>query len=78
MIWSLIIGGLWKPIAALLAIAALYLKGRTDAKAKAKSQTLQAEVETHDRINQADTGIGATDGERIARLRDFAAKHGNR
>jgi hypothetical protein len=37
----------------------------------------KADQQAHERINHADTGIGATDGERIERLRDFAAKHGN-
>lgn len=36
------------------------------------------ELEKHERMNDADLGIGATDSERIERLREFAAKHGDR
>ncbi len=46
---------------------------RADAVADAQRK---AEVKAHERINDADTGIGATDDERIKRLREFAAKHG--
>jgi hypothetical protein len=47
---------------------------RSEAAAKAAKETIEA----HERINNADTGIGATDSERIDRLRDFAKRHGKR
>lgn len=52
-------------------------QGVNDAKAKRAAEDAKADQQAHERINHADTGIGATDGERIERLRDFAAKHGN-
>lgn len=76
-IWKLILGGLWKPILAVLGALGLYVKGRSDAKAKADLRDLKADAKAHERINDADLGIGATDSERVERLRDFAAKHGN-
>ena len=46
---------------------------------RAKQATAQAKADqqAHERMNHADTGAGATDDERIERLRDFAARHGN-
>ena len=49
----------WKPIAAILAALVgalgLYAKGRADAKAKAETKDLKAEIETRKRIDEADT-----------------------
>ena len=78
LIWKLILGGLWRPLLAVLGAAGLYAKGRADAKAKAENKAMKEDIKAHERINQADLGIGASDAERIERLRDFAAKHGNR
>lgn len=60
-------------IAPLMALW-LHWQGRKSA----KLDELQADAMAHERINNAETGIGATDSERINRLREFAAKHGNR
>jgi len=78
LLWKLIVGGLWKPIAWVLGLAGIYLKGRSDAKAKAQNVAMKEDIKAHDRINEADLGIGASDAERIERLRGFAAKHGTR
>lgn len=78
IIWKLILGGLWKPLLAVLGAAGLYAKGRSDAKAKAENKAMKEDLEAHERINEADLGIGASDAERVERLRDFAAKHGDR
>ena len=43
-IWKLILGGLWKPLLAVLGAAGVYAKGRADAKAKADSRALDATV----------------------------------
>ena len=43
-IWKLILGGLWRPLLAVLGAAGLYVKGRADAKAKADSRALDATV----------------------------------
>lgn len=61
--------------AAFVIIGGAWLAGRRDAKQAQKMDTLQKDVKAHERINEADTGIGATDLERIDRLRAFAAKH---
>lgn len=58
--------------ALIAAFVVAYLKGRNDSAARAETQKLKAEIDAHDRINDADTGGGATDGERIKRLRDMA------
>lgn len=60
--------------ALIAAFVAAYLKGRGDSAARAETQKLEAEIDAHERINDADTGGGATDGERIKRLRDMADK----
>lgn len=77
-IWRLIVGGLWKPVLAVLGLVGIYAKGRRDAKAKAENKAMKEDLEAHERINEADLGIGASDAERVERLRDFAAKHGDR
>jgi len=38
----------------------------------------KAEVKSHDRLNEADLGVGASDAANIAWMRDFHAKHGDR
>lgn len=68
----------WKPIAFLLAAIGLYLKGRSDDAARANSRKMKEELEAHERVNEADLGLGATDGDRIERLREFADRHGKR
>lgn len=65
-------------LAAVAGAFAIYAKGRADAKAKRKADELKQEVQTHDRINRADTGAGLSDDDRIDRLHDFAARHGKR
>lgn len=85
MIWDLISGllpNVWGYLAAagaaLLGLGGVYLKGRSDAKAKAENKAMKEDLKAHERINEADLGIGASDAERVERLREFAAKHGNR
>lgn len=75
-LWRFTIGGAWKWLAAGAGLIGLYVKGRADAKAKARNQSMKEDLKAHERINEADLGIGASDAERVARLRDFAAKHG--
>ena len=84
-IWDLIPGllpNVWGYIAAagaaLLGALGLYLKGRSDAKAKAETKAVKEDLKAHERINEANLGIGASDAERVERLREFAAKHGDR
>lgn len=53
-------------------------QGAQSAKAKQAEANAKANEQAHERMNDADLGIGASDAERVERLRDFAAKHGNR
>jgi len=69
-----ILTGIGAMIAALFAAV---MWGRQGGKASAKVDALEAEQDAHERANNADTGIGATDADRIKRLRDFAERHGN-
>jgi len=55
----------------------IYRKGVSDTKAKRAARASRADQQIHERINHANTGSGLDDGQRIDRLRDFAAKHGN-
>lgn len=55
LIWKLIVGGLWKPIAWVLGALGLYFKGRSDAKAK---QT-KARMETMEKANEVRNAIDA-------------------
>ena len=52
-------------------------QGAQGQKARQAEAQAKADRQSHERMNDADLGIGATDGERIDRLRDFAAKHGS-
>jgi len=65
-------------LAALAALFGAYFKGRRDSHAARDARDAKADQQAHGRMNDADLGIGATDSERIDRLRGFAAKHGNR
>ena len=78
LLWRFTIGGAWKWLAAGAGLVGVYLKIRSGDKAKAENKVMKEDLKAHERINEADLGVGATDGERIERLRDFAAKHGNR
>jgi hypothetical protein len=55
-------------LAFVAALGAAYLKGRSRGRTDAKQDAQERELEAHDRINEADTGSGATDAERIKRL----------
>lgn len=79
---DLITGGigpyLMAGLAALVALFGAYFKGRRDSHSARDAKDAKADQQAHGRMNDADLGIGATDSERIDRLRGFAAKHGNR
>jgi hypothetical protein len=57
-IWKLIVGGLWKPILAIFGALGLYVKGRSDAKAKADLKDLKAHKQTTERMQDADAAMG--------------------
>ena len=57
-IWKLILGGLWKPLLAVLGALGLYFKGRSDAKAKADLRDLKSNAKTTERMQDADAAMG--------------------
>ena len=57
-IWKLILGGLWRPLLAVIGAAGLYAKGRADAKAKADLRDLKGFKKTTERIQDADAAMG--------------------
>lgn len=62
--------------ALIAAFIVAYFKGRKDSAIVAENQHLKSEIDAHERINDADTGGGATDAERIKRLQHMADKLG--
>ena len=54
------------------AFVVAYFKGRRDSFMALENQQFKSEIDAHERINDADTGGGATDSERIKRLRNMA------
>jgi hypothetical protein len=86
VIWALLQSRLarWIGAAVMGALAVLTFgaikrrEGVTQERARQAARDAQAERETHERINNADTGAGLDDDQRVDRLRDFAAKHGKR
>ena len=58
LIWKLILGGLWKPLLAVLGAVGLYAKGRSDAKAKADLRDLKSNAKTTERMQDADAAMG--------------------
>ena len=58
VIWKLILGGLWRPLLAVLGAAGLYVKGRADAKAKADLRDLKGFKKTTERMQDADAAMG--------------------
>lgn len=87
MIWAILTQNpIARAVAKIVAIALAVLtfgawqrrKGAALQRQKASLEALQAERETHERINNVDTGAGLDDDQRIDRLRDFAKRHGKR
>ena len=63
-------------IGAILGAALVsYLKGRADAKALARARTDQTYINERKAADHADTGGGATDAERVKRLREFSSEN---
>ena len=58
VIWRLIVGGLWKPVLAVLGLVGIYAKGRADAKAKADLRDLKGFKKTTERMQDADAAMG--------------------
>jgi hypothetical protein len=58
VIWKLILGGLWRPLLAVLGAAGLYVKGRADANAKADLRDINGFKKTTERMQDADAAMG--------------------
>lgn len=73
-----LIPGEWLAAAgfALAALAATWFGGRKSAKADAESKLAEVKAKQLERIADADLGLGASDADRIKRMREFAGKHG--
>ncbi|MGL5008610.1 MAG: hypothetical protein ACRC6I_01910 [Paracoccaceae bacterium] len=65
-------------LAGLVAVAGAVRLIRKRERDKINAERAEADAKAHERMNDADLGIGATDAERVDRLREFAAKHGDR
>ena len=61
---------------AALALAVAYGKGRKAEKAKRDADAAAAYRETRKEIDNADLGLGASDSERVRRLRQIADRRG--
>lgn len=68
------IGPLGGILGALVVAVGIWLRGRHAGAQDAEQDKLKDEVRAHDRINNADTGGGATDAERIVELQRLADK----
>lgn len=80
-LWAMVPGPIRRALAwAVGGIALLWAAwgaGKRDAQQEAALSDAKDDARAHERMNDADLGIGASDAERIDRLREFAAKHGN-
>jgi hypothetical protein len=75
LLWRLIVGGLWKPILAVVGLLALYTKGRADAKAKADLRDLKGFKKTTERMQDADAAMG-DDPDALRQWLKERAEHG--
>jgi hypothetical protein len=71
MILSKIYGWLAAVAASLGLLILSCLAGLRIEKARNKHKSAESEIEAHERINDAETGVGATDADRIKRLQDM-------
>jgi hypothetical protein len=71
MILSKIYGWLAAVAASLGLLVLSCLAGLRIEKARNKHKAAKLELEAHERINNAETGVGATDADRIKRLQDM-------
>lgn len=63
--------------ALVLAILGAFVAGKREGKSDAKADKLREELDAIKRVEDAETGIGATDAERIEWLRDLGRKWNN-
>ena len=63
-----ILAAIWRPLAALLGMAGAYLKGRSDARAKAHTESLARDLFARDTANEISNAI-AREPDPTAKLR---------
>ena len=64
----------WPYLLGLVALLWAYASGKHNGKVAAHRKTLESYEKTRKAADNADTGIGASDAERIIRMRKFADK----
>jgi len=69
MIWRIILGGLWKPILAALAVLGLYAKGRADARTAQKLDDMEEYHDTRQKMDAVGRPNDADDARRRMRER---------
>lgn len=62
-------------VALVLAVLGAWVAGRREARQDARTEALEGDAKAHERINDADIGIGANDADNIAWLQSFHDKH---
>lgn len=66
---------LYGALAGLLAILGAWVAGRREGRSQARVDALEGDAKRHERMNDADIGIGAADADNVKWLRDFAERH---
>ena len=64
----------WPYLIGLVALFGLYQRGKHDGAVKATREVMDRYIKTAKAVNNADLGIGASDSDRIERLREFENK----
>ncbi|QDP48408.1 MAG: hypothetical protein Tp118SUR00d2C21406231_24 [Prokaryotic dsDNA virus sp.] len=79
MTWliDLILGPVGAALGGLAVIVVTYFSGKSKGKLDAERKDMKAERAAHERINDAEIGIGASDTERRKRLRDLGEQWGS-
>lgn len=70
---ALILGGIG---AAVVAVWAAWQRGRATGKREEAHRKVSDYLKERKRIDEVDLGVGATDGDRVERLRDIAKRRG--
>jgi hypothetical protein len=74
MMLSKIYGWLAAVAASLGLLASVWFVGYRNAMTRNKQKANESEIEAHERINDAETGVGVTDADRIKRLQDLGKR----
>lgn len=72
MIWNLIVGGLWKPLAGLAALLVAWIAGRRGAAVRTENKGLRDYQKTRERMDDAEDNLA----DDPATLRDWLRERG--